>query len=262
MPNSLLRLLCWLLLAALLIYLLICAGLYLFQRSLLYFPQPSRYQDAAHTLMLPVTGAMLQVTTEARAGAGAVLYFGGNAEDVSLNLTTFAQAFPDRAVYLMHYRGYGQSSGEPSEAALQQDALVLFDQVAQQHQDIAVIGRSLGSGVAIWLASQRPVSRLVLVTPYDSIEAVAAGQYPYVPVSWLLRDKYLSWRYAPAITAPTLLLVASDDRLIPPSHSQRLLQAFHPGVARLEELAGVNHTSISASPRYLPLLQQGIGSPP
>ncbi|MDH2432611.1 alpha/beta hydrolase [Pokkaliibacter sp. MBI-7] len=262
MSYPLLRLLCWSVLTLLLIYLLICAGLFLWQRSLLYFPQPSHYRDAAHTLMLPVAGATLQVTTEVRPGPRALIYFGGNAEDVSLNLATFAQAFPDRAIYLLHYRGYGQSSGEPGEAALQQDALALFDQVAQQHQDIAVIGRSLGSGVATWLASQRPVSRLVLVTPYDSIEAVAAGQYPYVPVSWLLRDKYLSWRDAPAITAPTLLLVAANDRLIPPSHSQRLLQAFRPGVAQLTTLADTDHASISTSPHYLPLLQQGIGSPP
>jgi pimeloyl-ACP methyl ester carboxylesterase len=111
-------------------------------------------------------------------------------------------AFPDRAIYLLHYRGYGGSSGTPSEKALFADALTLFDEVRTKHSSVDVVGRSLGSGVAVYVASLRPVARLVLVTPFDSLEGLAALRFPYVPVKWLLRDKFESWRFAPQVTAP------------------------------------------------------------
>ena len=72
-------------------------------------------------------------------------------------------------------------------------------------------GRSLGSGVAVRLASQRPASRLILITPYDSLQDLATAQFPFVPVKWLLRDKFESWRYAARITVPTLIVAAEHD---------------------------------------------------
>ena len=93
-----------------------------------------------------------------------------------------------------------------------------------RHSQITVIGRSLGSGIATYLASQRPVSRLLLITPYDSIANVAAGRLPMFPVHWLLLDKYESWRYAPQITAPTRILAAEHDDVIPRLHTDALLR--------------------------------------
>lgn len=84
----------------------------------------------------------------------------------------------------------------PSEVALVADALALFDRVYAEHPHVVVGGRSLGSGVAVHVASLRPVARLVLVTPYDSLYGIAARQFPYVPVRWLLWDTFESWRYA------------------------------------------------------------------
>src|SRR5262245_46680804 len=125
----------WVVAAAALMYLALCGVLAVFQRSLLYFPQ-ARTNKAAATVILPVAGASLVVTTRASTGDGAVVYFGGNAEDVSWSVDTLADAFPDRALYLPHYRGYGGSSGTPSEAALFSDALALFDDVQRTHRDI------------------------------------------------------------------------------------------------------------------------------
>ena len=93
-------------------------------------------------------------------------------------LPGLADAFPDHALYLLHYPGYGGAPGKPSEAAIAADALALFDRVAPQHPRVVVIGRSLGSGVAVQVASARPVARLVLVTPYDSLEEIAAKHVP------------------------------------------------------------------------------------
>src|SRR4051794_37238719 len=152
----------WFASIAVLIYGGACAALFAFQRSLIYYPQPGLAGASSARLTLPVAGAELNLWVRPHAGPKALIYFGGNAEDVSANLASFSSAFPDRALYLLDYRGYGGSSGKASEAALHADALALFDRLQQDHADIAVVGRSLGSGVAIRLATQRPVSRLVL----------------------------------------------------------------------------------------------------
>ncbi len=159
---------------------------------------------------------------------------------------------------MLHYRAFGGSTGASTEENISQDALVLFDMVKAKHPDISVAGRSLGSGVAVRLASQRPVSRLALITPYNSIEEIAAGQYPYIPVRWLLRDKFESWRYAKTITAPTLLLSAENDEMIPAASTQKLLTHFSPGIASLVVIGGEGHNTLSENPQYLQALRSAL----
>jgi pimeloyl-ACP methyl ester carboxylesterase len=159
--------------------------------------------------------------------------------------------FPISALYLMNYRGFGGSAGSPSEEAIAGDALALFDQVSASHPQIAVVGRSLGSGVAVRLASQRQVTQLILVTPYNSLVEIAARQYPWVPVQWLLKDRFESGKYAAHISVPTLLLVASDDEVIGRDSSQRLLSNFPEGVATLRVVPDSGHNSISGRREYL-----------
>ena len=238
-----------------LVYLGLCGALFLFQRSLIYFPQPRSPVGNATTLALAVAGARVLVTARERTGPDALLYFGGNAEDVSFNLPELSTAFPDYAIYLLHYRGYGGSSGKPSEAALFADASSLFDKVRSDHGNIVVVGRSLGSGVAVHLASVRPVARLVLVTPYDSLQNLAAQQFPYFPVRWLLLDKFDSGRYARQVTAPTLVVAAEHDEVIPRARSEALYRSFRPGVASFKVVPGTGHNTISESPEYMPLLK-------
>ena len=197
----------------------------------------------------------MQVTAMPRKGLDAVVYFGGNAEDVNFSLPGLAAAFPEHAIYLMHYRGYGGSSGKPSEEALVADALVLFDKVSTEHPNVVLIGRSLGSGIAVHLASLRPVARLVLVTPYDSLVEMAAKQFPYLPIRWILLDKYESWKYAAQVTAPTLIVAAERDKVIPRTSTEALYARFHTGVAALRVVAGASHNTISESPEYALLLK-------
>ena len=239
----------------LLAYLALCAALFIYQRSLIYFPQPKSWGGPATTQQLQVKDAELVLTTRQVSGPKAIVYFGGNAEDVSANLPSFTQAFPGHAIYLLHYRGYGGSSGSPTEAALQSDALALFDHVGKTHADVTVVGRSLGSGVAVWLASQRPVSRLILVTPYNSIQELATQRFPYFPISWLLVDKFESWKYAARVTAPTLLISAQNDEIIPAASTKKLYAQFKNGTAALKVLPGTSHNTISQHPQYLPLFQ-------
>jgi hypothetical protein len=236
------------LVSALLLYAAACLLLYLFQRSLLYFPQPARV--LAPALALSVPGAELQVSVRAHAGPRAVLYFGGNAEDVSSGLAELAAVFPEDAVYALHYRGYGRSTGKPTEAALHADAIALFDRVAREHTEITAIGRSLGSGVAIRLAVERPLARLVLVTPYDSIEAVAAQQYSLFPVRWLIKDRFDSAALAPQIRVPTTVIVAERDEVIRRERSDALVARFAPGVAKVFVIRGAGHNTLDGRPDY------------
>ena len=227
-----------------------CIALFAFQRSLIYFPQPRSFGGPSSTMIFPVEGAQLCVSVRPHLGPKALLYFGGNAEDASANLASFSTAFPDHAIYLLHYRGYGGSSGRPTEALLHADARALFDKVSSEHPHIALVGRSLGSGVAVRLATERPVARLVLITPYDSIQEIAAKQFPYFPVRWLLTEKFESWRYAPAIRVPTLILQAEHDEVIPAASTVRLHAGFATGIASLVVIRGAGHNDISDTTQY------------
>ena len=235
-------------------YLLLCAGLLIFQRKLIYFPQERAMVSESNTQSLPIQEGKLILTVRARSGPNAVIYFGGNGEDVSINLPDLAQAFPDQAIYLMHYRGFGGSSGSANEAALHADALSLYQYAQAQHSNITIIGRSLGTGIAIRLASQRPTTRLILVTPYDSLQELAIEQFPYVPVRWLLQDKFESWRYASAVTAPTTILRAELDEVIPAASTLKLLARFQQGIANRTVITPASHNSILTSRTYIPAL--------
>jgi pimeloyl-ACP methyl ester carboxylesterase len=230
-----------------LLYLLLCGSLFLLQRSLLYFPQPRSPGSGGDLMALPLpdgpAGERLLVTVRRRPGPKALIYFGGNAENVAEQLPLLEEAFPEHSLYLLHYRGYGGSGGRPSEAALFADALALFDRVRPDH-------RSLGSGVAVHLAARRSVGRLVLVTPFDSIESLAARRFPLVPIGLLLRDKYRSGQDAPRVEAPTLLIAAERDEVIPRASTEALLAQFRPGVASLVVLPVNGHNAVDDSPLY------------
>jgi uncharacterized protein len=244
---------------AAIIYIALCVLLFVFQRSLLYFPQPRAKGETSATMPLSVPGAELVISLRPHDGPKAIVYFGGNGEDVAYNLPEFSSAFPEHALYLMNYRGYGGSSGTPTELAIHQDAQALFDWVHARHANVIVMGRSLGSGVAIRLASERPAARLVLITPYSSIVELGARQFPYFPVRWLARDKFESWRYAPKIDVPTLLIAAENDEVIPRASTDDLYSRFKPGVASLQVIPGVGHNTIGNSPLYFTSLVSGAG---
>jgi pimeloyl-ACP methyl ester carboxylesterase len=247
----------------------ICALMWWQQRSLMYFPSPARpVHDRAPTLQVPaqtaasgqaIGPALLRLAVLEPREHGperkALIYFGGNAEEVSDSLPDLARAFPDHAIYALHYRGYSGSSGEPSEPALHADALALYEHLRRSYTQIALVGRSLGSGIATRLASLRPVSQLVLVTPYDSLLRVAQHAYRWLPVAWLLEDRYESWRDAPRVSAPTRLILAGRDEVIPPEHGQALARCFQPGVAQVHLLAEAGHNDIAGFAEYAALLR-------
>ena len=245
------------LLLPLLAYLALCALLYFGQRSQIYFPVPESDPPGAAAIRLAATGgANLKIWVVPRPGPHALVYFGGNAEDVAGNLPAFASAFPAHSLYLVNYRGYGGSSGSPSEAALLADAVAIFDYLRPRHPQISVIGRSLGSGVAVHLASVRDVHRLVLVTPYDSLVEVAAEHFSYLPARWLMRDRYESAKRVPAVRAPTLVVIAGADEIVPRRRSEALVAAFPASQVRSEVLRGATHNGLDRMPQYLERVEE------
>jgi pimeloyl-ACP methyl ester carboxylesterase len=201
------------------------------QRSFIYFPQPAA--DPANQLVLPVAGNRVLVAHRPHPGPRALIYFGGNAEDVSRTRADLAALLPDTALYLLHYRGYGGSEGNPSEAAIRADAQALHALVSQRHSAVTVVGRSLGTGPAVHLAATRPVQRLVLLVPFDSLLAVARSAMPWLPIDLLLQDRWDAAAEAPRIHAPTTIVAAAHDTVVPLRHAQALYRAFPPGVAEL-----------------------------
>ena len=238
------------------VYAGLCLVFLLFQRSFIYMPTPVT-PTHAQAFPLEVPGATVRISSRPHDGPGALVYFGGNAEDVAYTLSELAELFSDRAIYGMHYRGYSGSSGRPAEAALRSDAQALFELVHARHPDVIVVGRSLGSSLAIQLAAEEPISRLVLITPFESILSIARRVAPFLPMGLLLRDKYESWRYAPRVTCPTLVIAASHDELVPLADTRRLVAAFPPNVATLKVVNGTDHNSVSAEAEFREALVNG-----
>jgi uncharacterized protein len=235
---------------AVLIYGVLCALLYLLQSRLLYLPTGEVALHGVRFLRLQHQDASLKIWELHPDAPAALLYFGGNAEDVAASAADFAAALPDRAVYLVNYRGYGGSTGRPSEAALLSDATAVYDWVAAHHDRVAVVGRSLGSGVAVALGAQRPLERLVLITPYDSIASVAADHFSFFPVRWLLRDQYDSLRRIGQVHAPVLALIAERDEVVLRPRSDALIAAIPAGLRHALVIPEATHNDISSFPAY------------
>lgn len=231
----------------------ICAMAWWGQERLIFFPQP-----VLSTAHLPARAVPLQVVAAdgtqlrgwiaggATAPAPAVLYFGGNAEEVSGILAE--PRWPrEWAIVAVNYRGYGASDGEPGERALTSDALAIFDAITQRDdvdaRRVVVFGRSLGTAVAVHLAAVRPVAGVILASPFDSLAAVGRQHYPWLPVSLLLRHRFEAGLLATRIRTPLLTIVGDADSIISPVRSRALFDAWA-GPKTWEVIAGADHNDL------------------
>ncbi|MDC0949059.1 alpha/beta hydrolase [Gammaproteobacteria bacterium] len=222
--------------------------LYLIQRNFIYFPTAPLASELP-TLALETSSGKQRIAILQPGKETAVIYFGGNAEPVEAGAPTILENSGDWTIYLVNYPGYGGSEGTPSEPALIEAGVAVFDAVAERHSKVLVSGRSLGSAVASIVASQRPVDGLTLLTPFESILALARAQYPIFPVRWLLKDHFRADLAAERISAPVLMIVASDDTLTPPASARRLAKRF-PNPPEWLSIVGADHLSISNHPEY------------
>lgn len=217
-------------------YLAIVLLMYFMQSKLLFYPSGfqsspallNHFNDAAVTIdngEVSLHGWVLNPDRQKL-----LIYYGGNAEEVSGNLVDFNEAFSDYCIVLINYRGYGNSGGSPSQQALFSDALLVLDHLQEnaevQYEEVVLIGRSLGSGVACFVAANRPVNKLILITPYDSIREVAKKHYPWLPVGFLLRHPFPSTDFVEQISVPVLILQAEYDQVVPSENTEKLIEAF------------------------------------
>jgi uncharacterized protein len=255
----------WVVFAGLLVmglYVVMCCVLYVMQDRLLYFPSPKApAARGATTVLIHSGGLILKVWQLHGHLPNALLYFGGNAEDVAAKIPEYDAAFPDRAVYLVHYRGYGGNPGAPSEKLLIADAQATYDEIRKRHDQVAVMGRSLGSGVATALAATRPVEKLILVTPYDSITNVAADHYGWAPVRWLVRDSYDSVRRMKDVRAQVLVIIAGRDDVVRPARSEALVAAIPAASRHVKVFADATHNDINLQPGYRESLRAFLATP-
>ncbi|QLA17495.1 alpha/beta hydrolase [Desulfolutivibrio sulfoxidireducens] len=184
-----------------------------------------------------------------------LLYFQGNAEEAASFFLWSPAELPRFTLAAVNYRGYGASTGMATEQTVKADALAVFDALRARYPGapIAVMGRSIGSGVAAHVAANRPVSAVVLVTPYDSIRAVGQAAHPLLPVGLLLRQPFDVTPDAARVTAPTLFLIAANDTLIPPARAESLARVW----AGPKDFRRINagHNSILDSPDYWPFIR-------
>ena len=245
----------WLVLVAAIV-LGVPAAAWFAQERLIFFPQPG-----ASTFHLPARAAPLEVTaadgTRLRGWilpamttpSPAVIYFGGNAEEVSWTLAD--SRWPrEWTIVGVNYRGYGTSEGTPGESELMSDALAVYDTVARREDidgsRIVGVGRSLGTAVATRLASERPLAGAVLVSPFDSLVAIGREHYPWLPVSLLLRHRFDTVADAARNRIPLVALVAEFDDIIPVERSRALFDAWA-GPKSWRVVPRADHNSLGAS---------------
>jgi uncharacterized protein len=210
------------------------SGLYLFQRDLQYFP--SRQDPAPEALGLTGVERLALSTPDgetlvlwfspAAPGRPTVLFFHGNAGSMPdrADRLAFYQRRGLGAAFLS-YRGYGGSTGQPTERGLLIDARTAYDHLLGlgiPAGSIVLVGESLGTGVAVQTAAAVPVAAVILEAPFTAAVDIAARTYPWVPVRWLMKDQFRSRTHIADIRAPLLILHGEADRVIPFSFGQAL----------------------------------------
>jgi uncharacterized protein len=190
----------------------------------------------------------------------ALVYFGGNGEPLGWLRAELSRWLPGHTSYLLAYRGYGASGGRPSQRALVADATALVDHVAALHPEapVDVVGRSLGSGVAMQVAARRAVQRLVLVTPFDSLATTAGDLFPRLPVHRLIHDRWDSVAVAGDVTADIQVLRAGRDEVVRPARTDALLAALPP-TTQVVDFPDADHSDLSEDRAYWSAIQDFLG---
>lgn len=258
----------WLLLTPFLIYLAICAALYVGQTALLFPAGQAGPADplppGAERLELAAgSGERLHgvhIPPARRSGERLlILGFGGNGWNAEDAAAFMAQLFPEADVVAFHYRGYRPSEGRPGAEALLADAPLIHDFAVRRvrpERTIAV-GFSIGSGVAASLAARRRLDGAILVTPFDSLARVAAGHYPWLPVRLLFRHPMEPAEALAGNPTPVAILAGGRDTLIPGPRTQGLRLAAG-NLAFDETIAEAGHNDIYRHPRFVPAIREAL----
>jgi hypothetical protein len=243
-----------LLISGLAIYCGLVVLAYAAQRMLQYFPE--RHRTAPADADLPEAQELVLETADgervivwhvpARGEKPAILYFHGNGGALRWRSDRFRALTADGTGLLaLSYRGYGGSSGSPTEAGLMADAAATYAFAASRYPAARIVlwGESLGSGVAVQLAAEKPVARLILEAPFTSAADVGAAAYWFLPVRLLMKDQFRSDRHIGRVTAPVLVLHGEHDQVVPIALGERLYRLIT-APKRFVKIAGAGHNDL------------------
>ena len=208
-------------------YLVAAVALYVFQRALLYpAPQATRtdpaaagFPEAQEVVLDTKDGEKVIVWhVPPKQGKPVVLFFHGNGEVLAWRVQRFRAITADgTGLVALSFRGYGGSSGKPTEAGLLNDGAAAYAFAAAYYPPERIVpwGYSLGSGVAVAIAANQPVGKLILEAPYTSIVDIAASLFWYMPVRWLMRDSFRSDERIADVKVPLLIMHGEKDTVVP-----------------------------------------------
>lgn len=243
-------------LAALFVYILAMGYLYFTQEGQIFNTQAAsrvalstKNLDDIH-LKMP-DGTVLQGIKKDGNPQKTLIYFGGNADDAR-SITNHLDI--DHTIIAFNYRGYIDSTGKPSEKALFADALKIYDAFGSDKETI-LMGRSLGTAVAAYLASQRKIHGLILITPFDSIASMAKKKYPFFPIDILLKHPFRSDLYMKQVRVPVGLVEVLGDRVTPKYHFDRLKSVVQ-NVALHVQLSDTTHGNVLSHPDFQKSMQK------
>jgi len=243
----------WLFIVAAVGYVALGTLMFFAQRALMYFPETVRTMPAAAGL--PQAEELTLDTADGetiiawhvppRGGSPVVIYFHGNGGSLRMRVDRFAGLVAHGIGLLaVSYRGYGGSTGSPTEAGLIEDARTAYAFANQRYPErIVPWGESLGSGVAIALAAEKPVSRVILDAPFTSAVDIAAALYWFMPVRFVMRDTFRSDLRIAQVKAPVLILHGDADAVVPIAYGERLY-AMIPGEKQMVRFAGGEHVDL------------------
>src|SRR6476646_8821723 len=241
----------WLLLIAIVGYGGVLGLMYVFQRALMYFPDPTRTPPAAAglpqaqevTLTSGDGEKLIAWYVPPKGTKPLIIYFHGNAGALDLRAGRFKWVIEDGTGLLaLSYRGYGGSTGKPTETGFISDGMAAYDfaRARTPARNIVVWGESLGTGVAVAVAAHREVGGVILDAPFTSIADVGAAAYPFAPVRWLIKDPFRSARRIARVHAPLLIRHGEGDAVVPIRFGERLF-ALANEPKRFERFAGEGH---------------------
>jgi fermentation-respiration switch protein FrsA (DUF1100 family) len=242
-------------LALVAVYAAVALAAYLGQRRLMYFPDTA-HTEPAEVGLRGVTERVIDTPDghrviawygRAQPGMPTLLYFHGNGGSLADRAPRIARFMNEGwGVYMMTYRGYGGSTGSPTEVANVADARLAYQALVREGvppASIIAYGESLGSGIAVRIAAELPVGGIILDAPYTSIVDVAAQAYPFLPVRLLLIDRYDSTRFIGAIKAPLLILHGAYDGVVPVAMGRELAR-LAPEPKRLVVFPNGHHSDL------------------
>lgn len=236
------------------VYIGACAYLYFFQRSILYLPtkqieSPEKYELSNADSITLRTSDGVNITAwyiAAKKYKPTLVYFHGNGGNLSNRAKKFKE-FTDTGLGILaiDYRGYGASEGAPSEDGLYNDARAAIEYLKEKgfkSKDLVLYGESLGTGVAVQMATENFCRAIILEAPYEKISSRAIELYPYAPIEMLLKDQFDSISKIQNINAPLMIFHSKDDNVMPFKHGAKLFDAAkEPKVFHVFENAGHSH---------------------